>query len=215
MRKLLALLAVVVTSLGAQNISCSLSGSVQDSMGAAFAGADVVLSGNQTGFTRTTKANPEGFFSFPDLTPSTYTLAISAPGFKRYVASDIEIGSGEQRTLGVLKLTIGDVTESVTVTAEAAPVQLGSSDRAAGITGQELDNMALRGRDFMDAVGLLPGVVDLSDGREAPGANSIADIYILGGRSNQKNMTVDGITNLDTGSNNGSLALYTHSSIYA
>lgn len=201
MWKFLTLAAICAASLQAQNISCSLSGSVQDGMGAAFAGADVAISSDQTGFTRTGKTNPEGFFSFPDLTPSTYTLAISASGFKKYVQAGIEIGSGEQRAMGVVKLAIGDVNESITVTAESAPVQLGSSDRAVGITGEELDNMALRGRDFMDAVGLLPGVVDLSDGREAPGANSIGDIYILGGRNNQKNMTVDGITNLDTGSN--------------
>jgi hypothetical protein len=78
---------------------------------------------------------------------------------------------------------------------------LGSSDRAVCLISEDLENIALRGRDFMDAVGLLPGVVDLSDGREAPNANSMSDIYILGGRSNQKNMTVDGISNLDTGSN--------------
>lgn len=202
MRVSILFLSLLPAPLPAQNISCSLSGTVQDTLGAVFAGADVALSSTHTGFSRTTKTNPEGFFSFPDLTPSTYTLAITAPGFKRYVQSDIAIGSGEQRTLGVLQLTIGELNESVTVTAESAPVQLGSGDRAVGLTGEELDGMALRGRDFMDAVGLLPGVVDLSDGREAPGANSIGDIYILGGRSNQKNMTVDGITNLDTGSNN-------------
>ena len=201
-KNVLLLLAISTGCAYSQNISCSLSGSVQDSLGAAFPGAELQLVSEQTGFSRTGKTNPDGFFSFPDLTPSKFTLTISAAGFKRRIESEIEIGSGDQRSLGVLKLLVGDVSESVTVTAEAAPVQLGSSDRAVGLTGEELDNLALRGRDFMDAVGLLAGVVDLSDGREAPGAGSIADIYILGGRSNQKNMTVDGITNLDTGSNN-------------
>ena len=69
------------------------------------------------------------------------------------------------------------------------------------LTGDEIQKMALRGRDFMDAVGLLAGVVDTSDSREAPGPTSIGNLYILGGRSNAKNMTIDGVTNLDTGSN--------------
>ncbi|MFB3828256.1 MAG: carboxypeptidase regulatory-like domain-containing protein [Bryobacteraceae bacterium] len=204
MRRFFATLLFCVSAAPAQNISCSLSGTVQDSMGAVFPGVEVSLASAQTGFTRTTRTNPEGFFSFPDLTPSTYTLVISAPGFKRHVQEGIEISSGEQRSLRNIALSVGEVSESVTVTAEAAPVQLGSSDRAVGLISEDLENIALRGRDFMDAVGLLPGVVDLSDGREAPNANSIGDLYILGGRSNQKNMTVDGVSNMDTGSN-GSL----------
>ena len=91
--------------------------------------------------------------------------------------------------------------DSITVTADPVPVQLGSGDRAGVLTGDEMQKMALRGRDFMDAVGLLAGVVDTSDAREAPGPGSIGNIYILGGRSNAKNMTIDGVTNLDTGSN--------------
>ncbi len=47
----------------------------------------------------------------------------------------------------------------------------------------------------------MAGVVDTSDGRDAPGPGSIANIYIMGGRQDQKNMTIDGVTNLDTGSN--------------
>ena len=47
----------------------------------------------------------------------------------------------------------------------------------------------------------MPGVVDTSDGRDAPMPSSIANIYILGGRKDSKNMTIDGVSNLDTGSN--------------
>lgn len=69
-------------------------------------------------------------------------------------------------------------------------------ERASELTGEEMNDIALRGRDFMDAVGLLPGVIDISDSREAPSPRSIGDLYILGGRSNSKNMTIDGVTNM-------------------
>lgn len=184
-----------------QNVSCSLSGIVQDSARAVIPGAVVTVTGAQTGFVRNTKTNDSGFFAFPDLTAGEYTLSVTAPGFKKYEQTGINLSSSEQRSLGAIVLAVGDVAESVTVTAEAAPVQLGSSEKAGLITGEEMESMALRGRDFFDAVGLLAGVVDLSDSREAPSPSSIQNIFILGSRSQAKNMTVDGVTNLDTGSN--------------
>ncbi len=169
MKRVAALLLAVSVYCPGQNISCSLSGTVEDSLGAVFPGLDVTITSIQTGFVRTTKTNQEGFFSFPDLTPSTYTIAITAAaGFKRYTQAGIAISSGEPRSLGVIRLQLGEVTESVTVEAETTPVQLGSGERAGVLTGEEISGMALRGRDFMDAIGLLPGVVDTSDGREAP-----------------------------------------------
>ncbi|MCU0244930.1 MAG: Plug and carboxypeptidase regulatory-like domain-containing protein [Bryobacter sp.] len=185
-----------------QQVSCSLNGTVTDTTGAVFPGVQIVAASEGTGFTRETVSNPSGFFSFPDLIPGTYTLRITSTGFKKYEQTGIVLGSGEQRSVGSIQLELGATNESVTVTAEAASVQLGSSERAGVLSGQDLSEMAIRGRDFLDAVGLLPGVVDVSDGREAPGADSIGGIHIGGGRTNQKNVTVDGITNLDTGSNN-------------
>src|SRR5207302_9476002 len=66
---------------------------------------------------------------------------------------------------------------------------------------EQHDQLALRDRDIFDAISLMPGVIDTSDGRDAPSPTSISNIYILGGRNDSKNMTVDGISNLDTGSN--------------
>jgi hypothetical protein len=197
----LVFVMLAVAALRGQNISCALSGAVEDSLAAPFAGIDVNIAGIQTGFVRTSRTNANGFFAFPDLTPGTYTLSISATGFTPYHQSGIELNSGEQRSLGSIRLKIGQISDSVTVTAETSAVQLGSSDRAGVLTATQLESLALRGRDFMDALGLLPGVVDTSDNREAPSNTSIGNIYILGGRSNQKNMTIDGVTNLDTGSN--------------
>ena len=197
----LVLLILAVTALRGQNISCALSGAVEDSLGAPFSAIEVHIAGAQNGFVRTSRTNANGFFAFPDLTPGAYTLSISAPGFAPYRQSGIELNSGEHRSLGSIRLRIGQLSDSVTVTADTSAVQLGSSDRAGVLTATQLESMALRGRDFLDAVGLLPGVVDTSDNREAPSNSSIGNLYILGGRSNQKNMTIDGVTNLDTGSN--------------
>jgi Carboxypeptidase regulatory-like domain len=187
--------------LAAQNTSCSLAGTVQDTAGSVVPNAKVTLTGEQNGFVRTVSTTSEGFFSFPDLTPATFTLAIEAPGFKVYRETGILINADEQRSLGQLKLQVGKVTDSVTVAADAITINTANGERAGTLSGEQLEQMALRGRDIFDAVSLMPGVVDVSDGRDSPSPTSISNIYIMGGRNDSKNMTVDGVTNLDTGSN--------------
>jgi len=200
MRTALLLILTPVFAL-AQVTSCSLSGTVRDSAGAAVPSAKVTLTGEGNGFTRTAVTTNEGFFSFPDLTPATFTLSIEAAGFKRYRQVGILIEADEQRSIGQIALEVGQITESVTVTAAPVEVELVTGERAGVFTGEQLDQIALRGRDIFDAVSLMAGVVDTSDGRDAPSPTSIANIYIMGGRNDQKNMTIDGVTNLDTGSN--------------
>lgn len=187
--------------LAAQNTSSALSGTVRDATGSAIPNVKVTLTGENNGFVRTVVSTSEGYFSFPDLTPATFTLSIEAPGFKAYRQTGITLNASEQRSLGSIQLDVGQVSDSVTVTAEAVSLNLATGERSGTLTGQQLDQIALRGRDVFDAVSLMPGVIDTSDGRDAPGPSSISNIYIAGGRNDQKNMTVDGVTNLDTGSN--------------
>jgi hypothetical protein len=153
-----------------------------------------------TGFVRVATTNQEGFFSLPDLTPSTFSISITAPGFKTYTQSGVAITSGEQRSLGVVRMQVGEATESVEVTAEAAQVMTASGERSAVLGDQDLSSLAVKSRDFMDAVALLPGVVDLNESREAPGLTSTSGVYMAGGRDAQKNVTIDGMTNVDIGS---------------
>ena len=187
--------------LPAQNTSCSLAGTVHDPAGSVIPNAKVTLTGEENGFVRTGVTTQEGFFSFPDLTPATFTISIEAAGFKSYRQTGILINAAEQRSLGVVKLQIGQVSDSVTITAEAVTVNTENGERAGTLTGEQLDEVALRGRDIFDAISLMPGVIDTSDGRDSPSPTSISNIYILGGRNDAKNMTIDGVTNLDTGSN--------------
>ena len=206
MRRLLLLAVIGAVLSPAQNTSCGLSGTVLDPAGAAMPGVKVTLTGEGNGFVRTVTTTGAGFFAFPDLTPATFTLSIDASGFKGYRQTGIAIDAGEQRSAGEIRLQLGQVSESVTVTAEAAAVNLVTGERAGTLTGPQLDEIALRGRDIFDAVSLMPGVVDTSDGRDAPSPNSITNIFILGGRDDQKNMTVDGVTILDTGSGSTAVA---------
>ena len=197
----LALLLCAPVILFAQTNTSTLSGTVEDGSAAILPNVSITLTGEGNGFVRTTKSNKEGFFTFPELTAATFTLEIDAPGFKHYRQTGIALDSSEQRLLGNVRLQVGKATESITIEAEAAVVNLASGERSGLLDNTQLDHMALRGRDVFDAISLMPGVIDTSDGRDAPGPTSIGNIYILGGRNDSKNMTVDGVTNLDTGSN--------------
>jgi hypothetical protein len=198
-RLLLALLLPVL--LPAQNISCSLAGTVLDSASAVVPNAKVTLTGQENGFVRTVVTTHDGFFSFPDLTPATFTIAIEAHGFKVYKETGILIEADEHRSLGQVKLQVGEISQSVTVSSEALAINTTNGERAGTLSGDQLDQIALRGRDLFDAISLMPGVVDTSDGRDAPSPSSPNSIYILGARNDQKNTTVDGVTNIDTGVN--------------
>ena len=72
----LALLFSFAALLQAQNTTGSLSGTVHDAGGATVPGAKVTLTGESNGFVRTIKTNKEGFFNYPDITPSTFTLKV-------------------------------------------------------------------------------------------------------------------------------------------
>lgn len=201
MYKLLLSALLLPAMVLAQGTSCSISGTVLDPGGASVPNAKVTITGEQNGFVRVVNTTKDGFFSIPDLTPATFTVSVEAPGFKTYKETGLTINADEQRALGQIKLQVGRASESVTVVADAVAVNLANGERAGTLSGEQLDQIALRGRDLFDAVSLMAGVVDTSDGRDAPGPTSISNIYILGGRNDSKNMTVDGVTNLDTGSN--------------
>src|ERR1019366_7819496 len=96
--------------------------------------------------------------------------------------------------------------ETITVTAEAASIQLASSEKATAIDGGQLSNVTLRGRDIFGYLKLVPGVIDNSYGttnagnRDVTSPNAIRGITINGNTS-ALNFTVDGISDMDTGSN--------------
>ena len=91
----------------------------------------------------------------------------------------------------------------VSVAAESVKVQTTSGERSATITSSQIEDVGLRGRDFMGTLKVLPGVIDTS-ARDAPGWGSVGSMTING--QNSFNFSYDGVTNKDTGSNSGNYA---------
>jgi hypothetical protein len=211
MRKLLSQRAGIAwvlfaaAALFGQNISGVLSGVVKDTAGSVIPNAQVSLKNQETGAVQTINTNDAGVFVFSSVLPGIYTVDVSMPGFKSHQIRDVGLTLNERRSLGDITLQVGQVQERVEVTAEVTPVQTASSERSGLVSGSQLLNTAIRGRDFVALVATLPGVYDTNmqsrDVSKGPGAGGL---HINGGRDTSINFALDGVQDTDTGSNSGS-----------
>jgi hypothetical protein len=198
--QLLCALALLCGSVFGQVVSSDLLGTITDPSGASIAGAEVQIKDQARGLVRSVTSGVEGIFRFTNLTSGAYTLTIKASGFKTYTQQAINLSSSEIRDLGLIKLTLGELRQEVSVTAAATPVQTASTEKSALVDGEQLLQIALKGRDLMGMLKLMPGVMSTSPGETTTEA-SIAGVSINGAGNDRHNFTVDGITDLDTGSN--------------
>jgi hypothetical protein len=110
--------------------------------------------------TRSVVTDTSGNFVFPALVPSTYTVAAEAAGFKKFETRDIPLTAEERVDVGQLRLEVGQVTESVVVTAPTTPVQTASSERSAVITGRQVAELPILSRNISSYMRILPGAVE-------------------------------------------------------
>ena len=185
-----ALLSMVLcaVSLWSQQTSGSISGVVQDQQGGVVPGARVVLTDQLQGSTRQMTTTAEGTFVFTPLQPAPYTLSVEMPGFRKYVQQDIRLHANDRLALPPVSLAIGSLGEAITVEANPVQLQAQSAERAGVITGSQVLDIAINGRSFMALLKTVPGTV--------------ADVNSINGqRTDQNNLTVDGVTAVDAGSN--------------
>ena len=185
----------------AQTVNSTVVGRVVDPANATVAGAAVTLTDINTGAVRNATSDPQGVFRFPEVVPSTYTISVQVKGFKTQAEQNVVVSADETRDVGTMGLQIGNVTETISVMANGTPIQLSSSERSTQIDANQLANVTLKGRDLFAYMHFLPGVIDTTAARDVTSPNNIAGIYLNGNVSSAKNFTVDGITDMDTGSN--------------
>ena len=195
---LACLLLLFGSQVYGQAVTSNLIGTLTDQKGLVLPGIDVQLTEQATKAVRTAQTSAAGVFRFPNLNPGTYSLDVKAQGFKSYTETAISIASSETRDLGKIVLQIGNIQEQITVIAEATPVQTASSEKSTTITGDQLQTIALKGRDLFGFLALVPGVVSTGGG-DVTSPNAIGTVSINGG--GQRGFLVDGVANMDTGSN--------------
>jgi hypothetical protein len=191
--------------LAAQVTSGTILGSVQDSTGAAIRGATVTATAPTVGITRTVKTSGNGTFSLPNLDAATYDIAVSAKGFQSRTKTGVVLSSADKLNAGVFTLAVGEAAVSVTVEADSGQLQLqaNSGERSDLITGKQLNDIALNGRNVLDILRVIPGVAGYGGSFGVSGTGGLTSYSVNGTRTNQHDFTIDGASNVDTGDNGG------------
>ncbi|MBZ5540018.1 MAG: carboxypeptidase regulatory-like domain-containing protein [Acidobacteriia bacterium] len=201
-------LALVLSACGAvvfaQVTSGTIFGAVKDPSGAMVPHATVTATNAAAGITRTVSTNEEGGFVLPNLAPGTYAITVETAGFKKMEKTGIVLSAADRLNAGEFVLEVGVATEEVVVTAEAAQMQLqsNSGERSDLISSKQLNDVAMNGRNVLDYMKLIPGVISGFDGH-ASGTGGLDSMNINGTRANQHEFTIDGASNVDTGNNGG------------
>ncbi len=185
--------------LFAQSITGTIAGSVIDPSGAAVADIPAHLVHTGTKSVRDGRSDATGGFLFGSMPPGEYILRISATGFKQLERRGIRLTASEVLTLGALSLELGQTTDQIVVSEQAVAVQTGSAERSAGLTGAQVENIAIRGRNVMNLLRLLPGVVDRS---EPDAISRNWNVNVNGLRASTNSVMVDGMTVNAIGNNN-------------
>ena len=203
----LALLSFVQVAL-AQEVTGVLNGSVKDPNGAVISGATVTITeADKHVVVRTVSTNDSGEFSAPNLLSGFYDVTVEAPSFKKSLLSRVKLDVGQRRAVDVV-LEAGNISESVLVTSGPVAVESSTATNSTVINGDQVRQLAINNRNFVQLVTLAPGVTnDLEDtvftGTNNPDGSGVNRtlISVNGARSTQNTFTIDGADVTDRGSN--------------
>jgi hypothetical protein len=199
----LVTVSLLVSGIGyAQSTSGSIAGTVVDAQHAALPNAVVTAREQQQKFVVSTKTDESGRFVFTPVPPGTYNITLEAQGFKKSERTGITLNANDKLALGELQMEIGAVTESIEVAASSVLLQTESAERSTALVSKQMENIAVNSRSFLDLVKLVPGVV-WTGNLSTAGPGGVANIAANGTRTNSNQMTINGISDVDTGNNGG------------
>jgi hypothetical protein len=190
-------LLLLPASTWAQQSTGTITGAVYDSSGALIPGAKVTIKNLNTNFTWNGVTTSSGDYRVSFLPAGTYEIAAEAEGFTKTLRTGITLSASET-VRADLTLKVGQVTQQVTVEANATPVATESSDVGNTVSGTQTRELPLSTRQFIQMLTLEPGVS--SDISSQPGFASLstAAVSVNGMRENQNNYLIDGVNNIDT-----------------
>jgi hypothetical protein len=202
-----ALLLGVSAIAAAQEITGNIVGTVRDASGGAVKGAVVNITDEDKHLVvRTITTGDDGEFAAPQLPAGNYSMTVEAPGFKKSVQTDLKLDVNQRRTVDV-SLEAGNISEVVTVAADQVAVELTTPAASTVINGDQVRELSVNNRNFVQLVTLAPGVTnDLADqvyvGTTNPaGQANTVNISVNGARSSSNTFLVDGADITDRGSN--------------
>jgi Carboxypeptidase regulatory-like domain/TonB dependent receptor len=175
----------------------SVQGTVVDQSAATVPEATVTLTNVATAAALSAQTNESGTFGFPIVPVGRYTLTVTKAGFKRYVQTDFTVEAASPVSFSV-SLSVGDTSQEVTVSEVPAPVNTVTASEGNTVTYKQMNELPLTNRLFTQLVLLEPGVSSSIDQTPGFGSNSSVSFNLNGVRSDENNLMIDGIRNLDT-----------------
>jgi len=175
--------------LFAQSSQASLSGSVADTQGGAVAGARVTVTNQDTDLTSTTASNSEGLYRIGNLPVGMYTLIVEHEGFRRYERKAIVLSTDQALELAI-KLELGAVNETVSVTGEVPLIETRSSDITQLIESKSIADLPLGNRRTLNVIALMGAAVFVGYAN-SPG-NATPNFSLAGGRTQSQMFWIDG-----------------------
>jgi len=185
--------AVAAAALCAQEYRATLSGRITDPQGAVVPNAKIVATQTDTGAKFETKSGADGLYTIPFLPPSGYSLTAESAGFKKYDRKGIQLGANERVGLDI-EMAIGQMTETISITAEAPVLNTTTASTGQVITTRQIDNMPLSGRTPLALAQLAFGVTPTDDPRfTRPFDNAGPSGFSMGGSPSRSNeLLIDG-----------------------
>jgi len=194
---LLAVAALVSSYLCAQTGTSSLRGTITDPKGAVIPGATVTLSNPQTGYTRTAKTNSQGLYQFLEVLPATYKLSAQATGFATLAQDNVILMVNTPATLD-LQMQVAGQAVTVEVTGSAPMVNTTDASLGHAFNALQIQDLPFEGRDPTGILSLQAGVAYTGNNDQAmPQSEDSRSGSVAGARSDQANITIDGIDNND------------------
>ena len=189
-----ALLAAFPAAVLAQTQTATVRGEVTDSTGAVIPGAALVLTNLDQNRPWEVESNATGAYVFQQIPPGNYSLAVEADGFKRYERQRFILQVAQVAEINV-PLEVGDLTETVEISAEAPLLATATSDLGEVVNSRTAESLPLNGRNVLQLVGLTPGINTTRNFRNSTNGNgSIAAVAFSanGGRNVANSIMLDG-----------------------
>ena len=201
-RFLLLILCLSAPCLSWGQQASAINGSVTDESGGVVPDAQITLTNTAQGTVFKAVTNSAGEYSVPALEAGTYGMKVTATGYKTFQAAAITLRVARAERVDA-KLSVGDVSTEVRVTgADLGAIQTESPEISFTITGEQITQLVLNGRNFTQLVTLSPGVANQTgqDEGQTGVAGSVA-YSMNGGRPEYNNWELDGASIMDNGSN--------------
>jgi len=191
------LLMLCPMMMRAQELSATLAGTVTDATGAVIPHATITIVHVGVGTARVVETDATGNYVAPNLQAGTYSVTAVATGFETFKGTNIVLNVAEKHAFNI-QLKAGSVTTTVTVEDNPVSVDTESSAQAGTITGNQVSELELAGRNFQELVTLQPGVVNQMGDETGAGNTAMS---VNGARTTANNWTIDGADINDSGSN--------------